>query len=501
MSKKWGVLLGTSLAALMIGIDFTIVNTLLSNIQTELNASINQLQWIMAGFGITFGALLIISGRLGDLVGHKKILYLSMFGFALASLGAGFANTPWKLIIMRMLQGLLGAGIIPSGMAQVANVFAKAEQGRALGIYNSIVGVGLALGPVLGSIIDCSLNWRWIFFINVPIMMLSLLICLLFAQESKRISKIKINWLGAIFLILLLVILNFILHEGLRLGWTSKIMIAAMSALLSSILGLYFSERKALMPIIPLHLITNREFGLALTVYGVSAAFAWSILFLMPLYLHEIAGYSTTLTGVILASMTLMTLLAPGMAGYCYDKKSKTMTIHILFGLVIISLFLFSLLKVQGSLSLIIISLVLFGFAWGMGNGIAMPIALSNWSTSAEAGSISGALTTAMNILAIFTLVVITALFNHKQLSWFENILNKQSIDATVAKQFSHLLSQPGQLYQLLAHTSHFLTEQVIAAYKLSFTFALHFVYGVLLMVALTCWWWANKLMKHQNWG
>ena len=242
-TNKWWVLIGTGIAAIIVGIDFTVVNTSLANIQHDLNMGISQLQWIMAGFGITFCALLVAMGRLGDITGRRKILYFGIIGFGLALLGAGFSTTPHFLIAMRVLQGVCGAAIFPCGMAITANAFPQEEQGRALGIYGSIVGIGLAFGPVLGSIIVTLLNWRWIFFINIPVVIVSLLICFVNVQESKMSDHASVDWSGAGLVIIFLGALSFAINEGSNFGWFSPVIIIAMLIAIVGFIGLIFVEK------------------------------------------------------------------------------------------------------------------------------------------------------------------------------------------------------------------------------------------------------------------
>src|SRR3990167_9434684 len=139
--KKWLLLIAIGMGGLIVAIDYTIVNTVLPLLQNELSATMNLLQWVMTGFGITFTSLLITSGRLGDLFGHRKVLLTGIIGFGLASLGAGLSMTIHELIFFRFLQGIFGSTVFPSGNALLAAAFSKGERGRILGIYGSTIGM------------------------------------------------------------------------------------------------------------------------------------------------------------------------------------------------------------------------------------------------------------------------------------------------------------------------------------------------------------------------
>ena len=436
MQKKWFILIGTGIAGLMIAIDFTIVNASLPSIQHDLQANLKQLQWIIAGFGLTFSALMVTMGRIGDLWGRRTLLYVGVIGFGLASLAAGFATCIVFLIAMRLLQGFLGAAIIPCGLAITANVFPKEEQGRAIGIYSSLVGVGIAIGPMLGSIIDSVLTWRWIFFINVPILLVSLGVCIPILPKPVKVRNAQVDWLGAGLLMFFLASLVFVMNEGGDLGWSSPLIRVTTCFSACLLMAFIAIEKRVATPIIPLTLFSNRGFILAVLVYVATVSFTWPIIFFMPLYLHNVVGLSTEYTGLILAAMTMMTVFAPILAGYLYDKKGQPVVIHLTFLFCVIAYGLFMCLGANGPLILILLAFVIYGSAWGMGNGVATPIALSRQSNTDEAGLTSGALITIMNVVALLALTTTTWLFQ-----WIQQNNLRSSVNEIVIQQKAFLSS------------------------------------------------------------
>ncbi|MCF6777998.1 MFS transporter [Thiotrichales bacterium 19X7-9] len=218
---KWWVLVGTCIAGLVVALDFTIVNTVLSDMEYSLGASMHELQWFIAGFGITFCSFMTTMGKLADMLGRKKLLYVGMFVFTIASIGAGVSDVSIQLIICRLIQGVAGALIFPAGMAITVDAFPKEEEGRALGIYGSIMGIGLAFGPLLGGLITEVTSWRWVFYISVPLMILSFIIISLTARESKLAVKPKIDWWGMLWLTIFISSIIYILTEGDLYGWSS----------------------------------------------------------------------------------------------------------------------------------------------------------------------------------------------------------------------------------------------------------------------------------------
>src|SRR3990167_3237039 len=320
-ATKWATLIATGICSLLLAIDFTIVNTSLSTIQRELHTTLTQLQWVMAGFGLTFCPLLVTMGRLGDHYGRRKLLYLGIAIFGLASLGAGSSQTPLQLIIARLFQGGSAAVVFPTGMALTAVAFPESERGRALGIFGGILGVGLAIGPVLSGAILTIASWRWIFLINVPGIMIGFILCLFVIKESKSKEIIPIDWRGVILLIVALATLVFAVTEAENFGWDSPWILIPL--VISPVLFAWFawSERKTTAPVLPLSLFCNTGFLLGVLINIVGVSFAWPMTFLAPLYLQNALSYPPAMAGLMLLPLTALTVIAPPFAGYWYDKK------------------------------------------------------------------------------------------------------------------------------------------------------------------------------------
>jgi len=493
-AKKWWVLVGTGIAVIIITIDFTIVNTALANIQQNLHMNVTQLQWIEAGFGLLFSTLLVTMGRFADIVGRRKMIYAGMIGFGLASLGAGFSNSGYFLIAMRILQGLFGAIILPCGMAIVADAFPLQQRGRALGVFGSLIGTGFAIGPMLGSLIITLFSWRWIFFINLPVIALSFLICIPSVRESRLSVRPSVDWLGAITLVIFLVGLIFTISEGATFGWTSTIIIVTLIAAIFGLIGFLLAEKNAKDPLMPFALFANRGFVLAVLIYVAAISFTWPVIFFMPLYLHNVIGFHTGKVGLILACMTIMTMISPIIAGHWYDKKSKSFTIHLTFALSAISLFLFTLLNTTGPLWLIIVSFVIFGFAWGMGNGIAIPLSLSELPNTENAGLVGGAASTILNIVGVLALTTTTTLFRYKEGSTLFALMSQHNIQLNNQQMnlIKSLLSAPEKIKHILSAFSQATADKIVSLAHMSFVAGMRFAFLMLLVCVIVLWMFAG---------
>lgn len=411
-NQKWGVLIATALSCVLVGIDFTIINTCLPNIQHEFHISINQLQWMITGFGLTFSTLLIGMGRLGDLYGYRKLLYIGIIGFTVTSLAAGLSQTGWQLIMMRFSQGIFGAMLFPAGISLTSLAFPSNEQGRALGLFGSLLGLGMAIGPVLGGVITHFLSWRWIFFVNIPIALLSILLCSIYIFESPRQTAVKMDWWGLLFLLIALSSFTLAVNKAQEWGWTSITIISLWILTVISLIIFIQIENRIKMPLLPFKLMKNYSFFLGNIIFIISVSFSWVTVFLFPLYLQNVRHYSSLDTGLILLFMTLMVVIMPVLAGHWLDKKGSKVMTFIAFIVCLLAYTLLLTLHAASHISWIIILLMIAGVAWGIGNGLGMPIALSGTKDPGNAGVLSGVTTTSLNVFAVITLSIATAIFH-----------------------------------------------------------------------------------------
>lgn len=479
-SHPWWVLVGTGLSALSIAIDFTIVNTVLANIQLDLHATIGQLQWVMAGFGLLFCTFLSVLGRLGDIIGRRLLLYIGIVGFGLASLGAGLSQSPEQLIFFRFLQGAAGAIILPCGSAIVANTFPASQRGRGMGIYGSILGIGLAIGPVLGGFIVSILSWRWIFLINLPIVFVSLVICFTVVRESKLSERIPIDWWGFLFIALFVAALIYAINQSPILGWTSPVTLSTLVFAVICLITAYFLETKIKHPMIPPHVFTNHGFLLSVIIATTSISFAWAIIFLIPLYLHNVLDKDPSMVGLLLLPMTALTAIVPAWAGYLYDRKGSLSITILTFIFLIVGLGLQLFFNVSENLWIILLAFITYGFAWGIGNGVIIPVALSQLKSADDAGIISGTMITILNIAGVFSLSVGVTLFRYvEQANLYANIsLQQIQLNESQRHTIRAMLSNPQ-----LATT--YITRLGAEGKHIMQLFRQSFVYGYHVMVMM----------------
>ncbi|MFD0384831.1 MFS transporter [Streptomyces stramineus] len=312
--RKWWAFTGVSLISFLGCIDLTIVNTAAPQIQADLGASVTDLQLIVNMFIVALSMFMVTMGRLADTYGRRRVLYTGSVVFALASLGAGLAPGTGWLIAFRFLQGAAGAVLYTSTGAIVQNAFPRSQRGRAIGALYGVNGLGLAVGPLLGGVIVSSVGWHWVFWLNVPLIALALLLCSFSVKESRSDRDTPALDRPGLVLISLgvpAVVLAFTLGD--HWGWSSARTLGLLAFAAASLAAFRAVERRAADPIIDFRLFRHRAFLGAIVSDFALACFYATVLFLLPLYLSGVRGFGGYATGALLLPCTaVMAALSPG---------------------------------------------------------------------------------------------------------------------------------------------------------------------------------------------
>src|SRR5881296_2104202 len=226
---RW-ILAATILASSVAFIDGTVVNVALPALQTNLNATIVDVQWVIEAYSFLLAALLLVGGSLGDHFGRRRVFLIGIALFAFASAWCGFAANIGQLIAARAAQGLGAALLVPGSLAIISNSFPESERGRAIGTWSGFSAITAAIGPVIGGWLIEHLSWRAVFFINIPLALLVILISLWRVPESSDKESAGLDWWGAIFGALGLGALVYGLIESSRLGFSDRSVVAALVA-------------------------------------------------------------------------------------------------------------------------------------------------------------------------------------------------------------------------------------------------------------------------------
>src|SRR6266498_81067 len=306
MARKWWTLLTVSIATFMLLLDVTIVNVALPAIERDLGASLTDLEWVVDSYVLALAALTLMAGALADRLGRKLVFTAGLAGFTAASLLAGFAGDALTLNLARGLQGIGGAAMFGTVLALIAQEFGPRERKTALGIWGATVGVGVAVGPLVGGVLVDSLGWESIFFVNVPVGALTILLALTKLREARDPSPGRLDWggLGTFSGALLLLVLGLLRGNGE--GWLSPEIVGSLAggaALLAAFTAIELSQRN---PMLDLRLFRVPAFtGASLASFAVASS-VFSMLLYIVLYLQNVLGLSPLQAGVRLLPITAM---------------------------------------------------------------------------------------------------------------------------------------------------------------------------------------------------
>src|SRR5438876_2285805 len=291
---RW-ILMATILGSSMSFIDGTVVNVALPALQRNLNATAIDVQWVVEAYALFLAALLLLGGSLGDHFGRKRIYAIGVTLFALASMWCGLAPNVRQLIVARAVQGIGGALLVPGSLAIISASFSEDERGQAIGTWSGSTAITTALGPVMGGWLIEHVSWRAVFFLNLPLAIVVLLLVFRFVPESRDEEETgKLDLVGATLATLSLGAIVYGLIESSRLGFHSRVVITALSSSLIFLVAFVIVEARRRHPMMPLGLFRARNFtGANLLTLFLYAALAGTLFFL-PLNLIQVQGYSPT---------------------------------------------------------------------------------------------------------------------------------------------------------------------------------------------------------------
>jgi EmrB/QacA subfamily drug resistance transporter len=313
-SRPW-VLAATILGSSMAFIDSTVVNVALPALQSSLRATVVDVQWVIESYGLFLSALILVGGALGDSLGRRKMFLLGVLGFAVASAGCGFSSSIQSLLVWRSVQGIAAAFLVPGSLAIISSFFDEKSRGKAIGTWAGFTTITTAFGPVLGGWLIEHASWHWIFFLNIPLAAVVLIISFWHVPESRSPDPGRVDWLGASITILGLAALVYGFLETSILGWKHPRVIGTLIFGVASLILFIFVEKRVKAPMVPLKLFQSASFSganlITLFLYAALGIF----FFVFPLNLIQIQKYSATATGAAALPMILLMFLLSRWSG------------------------------------------------------------------------------------------------------------------------------------------------------------------------------------------
>ena len=357
------------MSLLIVAMDNTIVNVALPSIRHDLHASLSGLQWTIDAYVIVIASLLLLSGSTADRLGRRRTFQLGLVLFVAGSLLCSLAPTLGWLIGARALQGIGGSMLNPVAMSIITNVFVEPrERARAIGAWGAVVGISLALGPIVGGALTESVGWRAIFWINVPIGLAAVVLTALFVPESRAARARRIDPVGQALVIVTLASLTYAIIEGPKAGWSSVQSIGLFALAAVALASLIVYEPRRVDPLIELRFFRSAPFSGA-TVIAVSAFAAFSgFLFINTLYLQDVRGYSALDAGLCTLPMALAALACSPLSGRAVGGRGPRLPLLVAGVCMVASALVLTTLTPTTSLLELLCVYAVFGIGFGSVN-------------------------------------------------------------------------------------------------------------------------------------
>jgi EmrB/QacA subfamily drug resistance transporter len=320
-NRKWWTLAAVAFGLFMIMLDNTVVNVALPSIQRSLGLKISELEWVVTGYALTFGAFMLTGGKLADLLGRRRMFVVGLVVFTVSSLACGLAGSAGVLIAARVIQGLGAALMNPATLSIITVTFPPRQRGTAIGIWAGISALALAIGPLVGGLLTERISWGWIFFINVPIGVLGILAAFMFIDESRDMShEQRPDVPGLVTSAVGLFALSYALIEANNYGWTSTRIIVSFVIAVVALVGFVLLEMHQRLPMLELSLFRNSVFSGANAVMLLVGLAMFGVFFYVSLYVQQVLGYSPIQAGASFLPWTVLIIVLAPQAGRLVDR-------------------------------------------------------------------------------------------------------------------------------------------------------------------------------------
>ncbi|ATN85980.1 MFS transporter [Coxiella burnetii] len=473
-NRKWWIFVAMSGALSVVFLDQTAISVILPPIQKDLGLSNVLLQWVINAYLLSLAALVIFGGKLGDVLGHKRTFLAGIIIFVLASISCAAAQTSYWLVTSRIIQGVGGAFMIPVTSVMMAHAFSESEQGKVMGLYVAVAPVFLSLGPLLSGLLAHYFNWRWVFWINVPISLLSIFLTIIAvpARENQRDTSKPLDWLGFLTFSLFIATLVVALMEGVNLGWSSKEIIFLFVVAAFSAIAFIFVERKAADPIVSLHLFTRKTFlSASLCLLFFTCAFSSSVFW--AILLQKVMGYSPAATGLFYLPVTIPVMFMAPLGGMLRDKYGPRLPVMMGSTAVAAGSFWIALSAFKGHYSAMLPGFLLFGLGPALVYSAVMATTISSvpLSQMGMASGISNGIRQLGRVLGVAMIGSVISNIEHSRLI-HSHLDTTGKLSQVSDQQLTHLLSNPAAAKHILSGLSLSEINHIHLALKSVFTFA-----------------------------
>ncbi|HEV8214659.1 MAG TPA: MFS transporter [Gemmatimonadaceae bacterium] len=443
-ASKRGTLIATIIASSMTFIDGTVVNVALPALQRDLGATITDVQWVIEAYALFLGALILVGGSLGDQLGRRRVFLSGVIVFTIASVLCGLAPSSLTLIAGRAVQGIGAAFLVPGSLAIITTTFDDEERGRAIGTWSGFTAIMTAVGPVLGGWLVEHASWRAVFFMNVPLAAIVVLLSLRTIEETKDPSRQgAIDWAGATLAVVGLSGIVFGLLEWPPLGPRHPLVLSALIIGVASLVGLVVLESRVTNPMLPLQLFASRCFTPAniLTLFLYAAL--TEMLFLVPLELIQVQRYTATAAGAMLLPFPIIMFVMSRWSGGLIRRVGHRLPLTVGPLIAAVGLATFAIpLRDAFVVSVTLLAIVILGI--GMAITVAPLTTTVMESVSSEhsgvASGVNNAVARVAGLIAIAVFgVMISGMFNTRATNKLAHISLSAEAGASVREQLPKL--------------------------------------------------------------
>jgi EmrB/QacA subfamily drug resistance transporter len=394
----------------IVGLDVTIVNLALPSIRDDLGSSLSGLQWVIDAYTLVLASLLMLGGSTGDRIGRRRTFQAGLVLFGAGSLLCSLAPTTGWLVAFRALQAVGGSMLNPVAMSIITNVFTdRAERARAIGVWGSVIGLSMALGPLLGGALVGTVGWRSVFWMNVPVVVAVVLLTARFVPESRAPRARRFDPAGQLLMIVLLAGVTFGIIEGPAHGWGSPLIVGSFAAAVAALVALVVVESRRAEPLLDPRFFASVPFSAATLIAVAAFAALAGFLFLNSLYLQDVRGFSPLYAGLLTLPMAAMTVLLPPISGRIVATRGPRLPLLVGGAGIAASGALLLSLDVDTPLLLVVAAYVVFGVGFGMVNAPITNTAVSGMPVT-QAGVAAGVASTSRQVGSALGVAVLGSL-------------------------------------------------------------------------------------------
>jgi len=416
MPRRWLTLVAVSLATFMTYLDNNVINVAIPTIQRSLHLSVAGLEWVVSGYVLVFAGLMLVGGRLADVYGRRRIFLTGLAVFTLSSLAAGLATSGGMLIAFRAVQGLGAALLVPTTLAIIIATFDDvAERTRAIGIWTAIGALALGFGPLIGGFISQNFRWGWIFFINVPVGVVTFAMAVAWMAESHgRSASRRLDIPGLTASAVTLFALTYALIEGHSRGWTSSQILASFAVAAVGAVAFAGIEGRSRFPMVEVSLFRSRVFSGGTLVMMMWAFGIFGIYFFTSLYLQGILGFSPVKAGLAFVPMALFVAVFAGVSGPVANRIGAHWTVALGLAVMLGGLVLFARQGLHASYAGLMPGFLLFGAGSGLMNAPLTSAVLESMPAG-RSGVASALLNASREVAGLLGITVIGAVLSSRE--------------------------------------------------------------------------------------